>query len=135
MKDLLIIICLLILFVLILYRVVVSTVEGIEHQRFRKKNRDAQYSGRVVKEEKGLFSSIISSRHGSRAESLGEFGEGRVSSFLEDLPCEDYQVFNDLLICDRDYTTQIDHIIISRYGVFVIETKNMHGKIYGSEKA
>ena len=31
-----------------------------------------------------------------------------------------------------NYTTQIDHIIISRYGVFVLETKNIRGKVYGS---
>lgn len=30
-------------------------------------------------------------------------------------------------------TTQIDHIIVSRYGIFVIETKNMKGWIFGNE--
>ena len=29
-------------------------------------------------------------------------------------------------------TTQIDHIIVSKYGVFVVETKNMKGWIFGS---
>ena len=29
-------------------------------------------------------------------------------------------------------TTQIDHIIVSRFGVFVVETKNMKGWIFGS---
>lgn len=31
-------------------------------------------------------------------------------------------------------TTQIDHVLLSRYGIFVIETKNMKGWIFGSEK-
>jgi hypothetical protein len=31
-------------------------------------------------------------------------------------------------------STQIDHIIVSIYGIFVIETKNYKGWIYGSEK-
>lgn len=31
-------------------------------------------------------------------------------------------------------TTQIDHIIVSQFGIFVIETKNMKGWIYGSDK-
>ena len=31
-------------------------------------------------------------------------------------------------------STQIDHIIVSKYGVFVIETKNYKGWIYGNEK-
>lgn len=30
-------------------------------------------------------------------------------------------------------TTQIDHIIVSKYGIFVVETKNMKGWIFGSE--
>ena len=33
-----------------------------------------------------------------------------------------------------DTTTQIDHLIISKYGIFVIETKNYKGWIYGNEK-
>lgn len=32
---------------------------------------------------------------------------------------------------DGDGTTQIDHIIVSKYGVFVVETKNMKGWIFG----
>lgn len=42
--------------------------------------------------------------------------ERTVSSYLADLECEDYQVFNDLLVRDGNYTTQIDHIILSRHG-------------------
>ena len=30
-------------------------------------------------------------------------------------------------------TTQIDHILVSKYGIFVIETKNMKGWIFGAE--
>ena len=30
-------------------------------------------------------------------------------------------------------TTQIDHIIVSKYGIFVVESKNMKGWIFGSE--
>lgn len=30
-------------------------------------------------------------------------------------------------------TTQIDHIVASKYGIFVIETKNMKGRIFGGE--
>ena len=115
-----------------LYLGVKRIVESVKHARFRKKNRQTQYSGSAVKENQGFFSSVFKGRHGSRAESLGEHGERRVSSYLEDLPCEDYRVYNDLLIRDGNYTTQVDHIIISRYGVFVLETKNIHGKVYGS---
>ncbi len=33
-----------------------------------------------------------------------------------------------------DGTTQIDHVFLSAYGIFVLETKNMAGWIFGSEK-
>ncbi|MGP4716503.1 NERD domain-containing protein [Psychrobacter sp. T6-6] len=35
---------------------------------------------------------------------------------------------------DKGGSTQIDHVIVSVYGIFVIETKNYKGWIYGSEK-
>ena len=135
LKNVFLILACLALTVFILYLVVKSIIENVKRKSFRKKNREAQYSGSAVKEKTGFWATLFSSRYGSRAEYIGERGERRVSSFLEDLPCEDYWVFNDLLICDRNYTTQIDHIIISRFGVFVIETKNLHGKVYGSENA
>lgn len=74
-------------------------------------------------------------KYRSKAEAIGDYGEKYVSSYLEDLPCGDYQVFNDLLICEKGHTTQIDHIVISCYGIFVLETKNYHGKIYGGGNA
>jgi len=66
-------------------------------------------------------------------EKIGEIGEAQVASRLERLSRDNYLVTNDLLLHDGNYTTQIDHLVISRYGIFVIETKNVHGKIYGSE--
>lgn len=47
------------------------------------------------------------------------------------LPPETYHRFHNLLLPAPDGTTQVDHVIVSRYGVFVIETKNMRGWIYG----
>lgn len=43
-----------------------------------------------------------------------------------------YHLLNDITISARGGTTQIDHILVSRFGVFVIETKHMQGWIYGS---
>lgn len=45
-----------------------------------------------------------------------------------------YREVNNVTIATSNGTTQIDHIIVSRYGIFVIETKNMEGWIFGSEK-
>lgn len=43
----------------------------------------------------------------------------------------EYQVLRNVTLPTEDGTTQIDHIIVSEYGVFVVETKNMKGWIYG----
>ncbi len=95
----------------ILFLLMIKSIKkSVELSRFRKRNREMQYSGSAVKENQGFFSSLFSYR--SRAENLGEYGERRVSSYLEDLPCEEYRVYNDLLISDGSFTTQVDHIVI-----------------------
>lgn len=44
-------------------------------------------------------------------------------------------VVNDLVVADEyGNTSQIDHIYINKNGIFVIETKNYSGKIYGNDK-
>ena len=135
LKEVLIYIGLAALGAFILYLIVKSIIESIKREQFRKRNRETQFSGSAVKEEKGFWASLFTPKYSSRAEAIGDYGEKRVSSFLEDLDCEDYRVYNDLLIRYGNYTTQVDHIVISRYGVFVIETKNVHGKVYGGGNA
>lgn len=44
-----------------------------------------------------------------------------------------YHLIKNVLLPTEDGTTQIDHIIVSVYGVFVVETKNMKGWIFGSQ--
>ena len=47
----------------------------------------------------------------------------------------EYEQIKDITLKLKDETTtQIDHIIVSIYGIFVIETKNYKGWIYGDEK-
>ena len=48
---------------------------------------------------------------------------------------EEYVVFNNLMFKSNGYSTQIDHLIVSPYGVFVIETKGYKGWILGGEGA
>lgn len=64
--------------------------------------------------------------------SRGDFGEMRVSQILSRLP-EAYHIFNDVYLVSNGHSSQIDHVVISRYGIFVIETKNYSGAVYGSE--
>lgn len=43
-----------------------------------------------------------------------------------------YHLLKNVTLPTEDGTTQIDHIIVSRFGVFVIETKNYAGWIFGT---
>ena len=63
---------------------------------------------------------------------LGEFVVAR--SFKNYLDPETYTVLHDVTLQLIDDTTQIDHVVVSPFGVFVVETKNMSGWIFGSEK-
>ena len=66
----------------------------------------------------------------------GKLGELYVSKGLrKKLPNNQYSIINDVTLpLDDGGTTQVDHIVVSPFGVFVIETKNMKGWIFGSEK-
>ncbi len=65
----------------------------------------------------------------------GRIGERAVRSVIgKDLDEETYIEFHNLIIPSRSGTTQIDHIYVSIFGIFVIETKNYTGWIFGSEK-
>lgn len=44
-----------------------------------------------------------------------------------------YHRIHNITLPTLDGTTQIDHIFVSRYGIFVLETKNMQGWIFGEE--
>ncbi len=44
-------------------------------------------------------------------------------------------IINNTMINDNGKIRQIDHIAITEYGVFVVETKEFSGKIYGKEKS
>lgn len=45
-----------------------------------------------------------------------------------------YRRLHNVTLNTADGTTQIDHVFISPFGIFVLETKNMRGWIFGSEK-
>lgn len=63
----------------------------------------------------------------------GSIGEARAARHLSKLSPEEYSVINDVLITNGDRSSQIDHIVVSRFGIFVIETKNYKGWIHGGE--
>jgi hypothetical protein len=65
----------------------------------------------------------------------GTIGESRVARQLDGLNNEEYIVLNDILIKTSKRSSQIDHIVVSVYGIFVIETKNYTGWIHGNENS
>lgn len=64
---------------------------------------------------------------------IGEIGEYKVNIQLDQLP-KNCRYLQDILIPNR-YSksgfSQIDHVVITPYAIFVIETKNYTGTIYG----
>lgn len=64
----------------------------------------------------------------------GRLGERRVNRRLRALDAHEYRVYADLILPSLDGTTQIDHVMVSRFGVFVIETKNFGGLIVGGPR-
>lgn len=65
----------------------------------------------------------------------GMMGELRVNRMLRrHLNRQVYHSFSSLILPTADGTTQIDHVVVSKYGIFVLETKNMQGMISGSSK-
>lgn len=70
-----------------------------------------------------------------RAKIKGFIGEKIVSIHLKTLPSSNYKIINDLILPTTRGTSQIDHVVISKYGIFVIETKNYKGWIFGHENS
>ncbi|MGR4741176.1 nuclease-related domain-containing protein [Bifidobacterium adolescentis] len=64
----------------------------------------------------------------------GKAGEHWASEELRKLPQSEYRLLNDLVLKDSTGLHQIDHVVVSVYGIYVVETKNYTGTIYGDSK-
>ena len=65
----------------------------------------------------------------------GQIGELLVRLFAHwQLDKQTYRRLHNVTLNTPDGTTQIDHVFLSPYGIFVLETKNMSGWIFGSGK-
>jgi len=65
----------------------------------------------------------------------GYLGELKVRLRLFFLNKKEYKIIHNLRIFHNGMMSQIDHVVISKYGVFVIETKNYSGWIFGGENS
>ncbi len=67
------------------------------------------------------------------AKLIGWFGEYWTKQVLNKLPKDKYIVINNVFIETNGYTHQIDHVIVSKYGIFSVETKQYNGFITGNK--
>ncbi len=65
----------------------------------------------------------------------GTFGEAKVNIQVSFLGSEYISIHDLMLKNSKGNTSQIDHLVLSEYGIFVIETKNYKGWIFGNEKS
>jgi hypothetical protein len=64
----------------------------------------------------------------------GWFGEKKTTFIMWlSLDAKIYHRFHNVIIPAVNGTTQIDHLLVSPYGLFIVETKNIKGWIFGSE--
>lgn len=64
---------------------------------------------------------------------IGELGEYKIDIQLDQLP-KNYRCLSDVLLPNKKSKSgysQVDHIVLTPYAIFVIETKNYAGTIYG----
>jgi hypothetical protein len=80
-----------------------------------------------------LFIALIVLLKLFKSDIKGVIGEQTVSLYLRSLDKSKYKVIHNVVLESGQYTSQIDHIVISDFGVFVIETKNYKGWILGNE--
>lgn len=81
----------------------------------------------------GIFILIGKLKSNYKKAEQGRAGEAKVAKSLNFWMKKRNKtyVYNDLTLPTRSgRTTQIDHLVLSRKGLFVIETKNLNGKIY-----
>jgi len=64
----------------------------------------------------------------------GWFGEKKTAlNIWISLDATIYRRFHDVILPSINGSTQIDHVLVSPYGIFIVETKNINGWVFGSE--
>ncbi len=63
----------------------------------------------------------------------GKIGETKLKAYLATLNKDKYKILSDILLINDDTSSQIDFLILSVYGVFIVESKNYSGIITGSD--
>ena len=89
-----------------------------------------------LKSSGGRPFSSVKERNEREAKRYKEAGENLVAKYLQDI-VNSYggYLYNDFCFEDQQgYSTEIDHILITRGGIFIIETKTNKGLIRGAKE-
>ncbi|GGM18317.1 hypothetical protein GCM10011351_00130 [Paraliobacillus quinghaiensis] len=103
--------------------------------KFFKKRNKMETKDTQVKPKQQINKSVTGRSNDELAAVKGQIGEHKIAIQLTQMPKE-YRYVNDVMIKNLKSKTgysQIDHIVLTPYGIFVIETKNYQGTIYGGK--
>ena len=102
---------------------------------YDKRNQDFEEFREEYRKQKILEREQEKQKQEERAKDLGKRGEEEIIDLLGGTVWGEQYLINNLILQDGNkWTTQIDHVFINSNGVYVIETKNLSGRIYGNEK-
>ncbi|WP_404348148.1 NERD domain-containing protein [Sutcliffiella horikoshii] len=94
----------------------------------KKKNKDKPKQANVtMSKPKKVYEQVAIRK--------GEIGEFKIDIQLDQLP-KNCRYLSDLLVMNpkaKSGYSQIDHVVLTPYGIFAIETKNYQGTIYGGK--
>lgn len=82
------------------------------------------------------YAHFLKSKQNARDEQFmaaGLRGESEVAKMLTEGLDNTYYVYNDLSIRSGFHRAQIDHMVVSPKGIFLLETKNWRGRLSGDE--
>ncbi len=70
----------------------------------------------------------------SAAEEAGRYGELRATEIIKKCLNEDDRLFTNITVFYDGKETELDNVIVNKYGVFIIEVKNYNGHLVGREE-
>ena len=104
--------------------------KNIQNPHSSEPSQPYQHSPSDAERLNNLNNRILASRFGFA--SKGETGENRIELRLMQLNINKY-IIRNAYIPYRNHTSESDIILLTEYGIFVIESKNYSGWIFGSQ--
>lgn len=110
-----------------------GTDEVVQHLQLMLDSPEAKTAFYIISAL--LVGFVLGRVRSSRASSDSPFqnrGEALLTALVQaNFGPPNYHLMNHVTLRLHDGTTQIDHVLVSRFGVFVIETKDYKGWIFG----